>query len=110
MTTILASFHLGVMVADTGINDGDRVWSGRKVWRHKGALLGFSGDYLEGEQFLAWWKSGFKDEPPIFNHSEALVLDCLGLTHFLGKTIPANIARGVEAIGSGAKAAMAAPI
>lgn len=108
MTSVLASFQLGVMVADSGITDGDRVWSGKKIWRHKGALIGIAGDYLEAEQFVAWWVSGFKGEPPPFGHSEALVLDCMGLSHFLGKLTPAHIPRGMEAIGSGAKAAMAA--
>jgi hypothetical protein len=53
MTTILADLKLGVMVADSSISDGDRVWSGRKVFRFKGTLLGFSGNIDEAIEFLA---------------------------------------------------------
>lgn len=33
MTSILADARLGVMVSDSSISDGDRVWLGRKTYR-----------------------------------------------------------------------------
>lgn len=108
MTTILADFKLGLMVADSGFSDGDRVWSGRKVHRHKGALLGLAGDVNEGQLFLTWWKRGCTGKPPTFVHSQALVLDEQGLRCFNAACVGERIAGGVEAIGSGAKAAICA--
>ena len=108
MTTILADYKLGVMVADSGISDGDRVWRGRKVFRHRGALIGLAGDVNEGELFLAWWKSGTADKPPRFSNSQALVLCPQGLRSFNAACVAERIAGGVEAVGSGAKAAICA--
>lgn len=106
MTTILAC--PGMMVADSSITNGDRVWIGRKVWRIKGALLGFSGDCLEAEQFVKWFKAGCVGKPPKFSGSECLVLDSTGLTHYLETCTPSPVQIGIEAIGTGAKAAMCA--
>ena len=106
MTTILADFKLGVMVADSSISDGDRVWNGRKVYRHRGALIGLAGDVNEAGLFLAWWKGGCVDRPPRFTGSQALVLDAQGLTSFNTACVTEKIISGREAIGSGAKAAI----
>ena len=107
MTTILADYRLGVMVADSSVSDGDRVWLGRKVYRHKGALIGFAGDVNEAEQFLAWYKKQ-EGKPPKFTNSQALVLSDAGLRCFNTSCIGEKIPGGVESIGSGAKAAMCA--
>lgn len=106
MTTILADFRLGVMVADSSISDGDRVWSGLKVYRHKGAILGFAGDVDESLEFLKWWKGGCKARHPKFSHSCALVLAESGLTQYAYSLTPMPVKGGIEAIGSGGKAAI----
>jgi ATP-dependent protease HslVU (ClpYQ) peptidase subunit len=106
VTTILADANRGVMVADSSISDGDRVWIGRKVWRIKGALIGFAGDCNEAELFLTWWRSGCADKPPKFTQSQALILSASGLSVFNVSTVAENVRKGVEAIGSGAKAAI----
>jgi ATP-dependent protease HslVU (ClpYQ) peptidase subunit len=108
MTTVLADLRLGVMAADSSVTDGDRVWKARKVWRWKGHLLGFCGNVDEIQSFLGWWKNGCVDKQPKFDSSEALVLSAGGLVHFNGTRAPETIALGVEAIGTGAKAAMCA--
>lgn len=96
------------MVSDSSISDGDRVWLGRKVYRCKGHLIGFAGDVNEAEEFLAWWKKGGAGKPPKFTGSQALILSPQGLVSYNISTTPKPIQRGIEAIGSGAKAAMCA--
>jgi hypothetical protein len=108
MTTILADFKLGVMVADSSISDGDRVWSGRKVFRFKGTLFGFSGNIDEAIEFLGWYKKGLKDKHPKFSNSHALVMNDAGLFYFGASCIGQPIKSGIEAIGTGAKAAICA--
>lgn len=108
MTTILVDANLGLMVSDSSISNDDRVWIGRKVFRYRGALLGFAGDCLEAEQFMQWWRDGCTKKPPHFKNSEALVLQASGVTHYLESCIPSPIKCGIEAIGSGSKAAICA--
>lgn len=105
MTTILADFRLGVIISDSSISDDDRVWSGRKVFRYCGALYGFAGDTDEAVEFMAWIKGG---KLPKFSHSDCLVLSDAGLTHYNHGTPAQAVGSGIEAIGSGAKAAMCA--
>lgn len=106
MTTILADARLGVMVSDSSVSDGDRVWIGRKVFRWRGNLIGFAGDVNESELFMAWFKRGCADKPPKFTGSQALVLSDKGLTSFNISCVPERVKGGIETIGSGAKAAM----
>lgn len=106
MTTIIADHRLGVMVCDSSISDDDRVWSGSKVYRHKGALLGFAGDVDEALEFLKWWKAGKPAKLPKFGHSSALILSDAGLVHYCYSLTPMPVKRGIEAIGSGGKAAI----
>lgn len=106
MTTILADIRLGVMIADSSVSDDDRVWSNRKVRRWGSSLVGFAGDVDEGVLFLEWLKKGGK--PPKFSHSDCLILSNEGLIHYCKSIVPLKVERGIEAIGSGAKAAMCA--
>lgn len=108
MTTLLADSRLGLMVSDSSISDGDRVWLGKKVYRYRGHLLGFAGDVNEVEGFLKWWKAGGTDKPPKFTGSQCLILSASGLWSYNVSTTPERIVSGIEAIGSGAKAAMCA--
>jgi len=108
MTTILADYRLGVMVSDSGISDDDRVWLGKKVHRVKGVLLGFAGDYEEGLNFLTWWKAGKADKFPKFGDSTALILDSGGLTLYEHSENGRRVTSGIEAIGTGGKAAICA--
>ena len=108
MTTILADARLGLMVSDSSISSDDRVWSGPKVFRVRGDLYGFSGDVLEAERFLDWIKSDKAGRAPKFSSSECLMLSHDGLFHFLASTTPSPVKGGIEAIGSGGKAARCA--
>lgn len=108
MTTILADFALGLMVADTCVSDGDRIWTQRKVFRHRGALLGFSGEQNESVTFMTWWRSGCVGKPPKFVSSSALVLTASGLVEYSNSCVPVPAQSGSAAIGSGGKAAMCA--
>ncbi len=105
-TTILADFRLGVLVADSSVSDADRVWSGCKTYRHKGAIYGFSGDVAQALLFMQWVKG--RGRPPKFSGSDCLRLSSEGLFHFNGSTVAHPVAGGVEAIGSGGKAAICA--
>lgn len=106
MTTILADYRLGVMVSDSNASDEDRVWSERKVYRWRGSLIGFAGEVSKEVEFLKWFKKGGK--APNLSGVFALVLSGDGLFFYEGNTTAQKIERGIEAIGSGAKAAMCA--
>lgn len=108
MTTILASVRHGLMCADSNVSDDDRIWTGRKVWRVKGALIGFAGNDADTAAFLPWYRSGM-DGSVKFGISSALILDATGLYLFdANYTKPQKLEHGREAIGTGAKAAMCA--
>lgn len=109
MTTILADAKLGVMVSDSRISDGDRVWSGRKVWRHDGHLIGVAGVWSSCLAFVDWFKSGRPAGVPVnVKGASMIVLAPQGLILFDDDMMPQVIESGREAIGSGAKAAMCA--
>jgi hypothetical protein len=105
MTTVLCDARLGVMVSDSNASDDDRAWSERKVFRHKGTLYGFAGDVNERVEFMEWIKGG---PVPTFSHSYCLMLSESGLFIYSTNTMPQKVARGIEAIGTGAKAAICA--
>jgi ATP-dependent protease HslVU (ClpYQ) peptidase subunit len=105
MTTILADFRLGVMVADSSVSDNDRVWSRRKVRSWRGSLIGFAGNVDESVLFLEWIKKGGK-APKL--SGDYLVMSKDGLFHYCQSGVPMKVEHGIEAIGSGAKSAMCA--
>ncbi len=98
------------MVVDSSIADDDRIWPGSKVFRVKGSLIGFAGDYEEGQQFIAWAKKGYPaDSKPKFKETDALVLNDKGLFFFPFQTLePRKIEGGIYSIGTGGKAAICA--
>jgi hypothetical protein len=106
MTTVIADFRLGVMVSDSNASDDDRAWSERKVFRHKGALYGFAGHTSERVEFMEWIKGD--GDAPSFAYSACLMLSDSGLFLYNNNTMPQRVTHGIEAIGTGAKAAMCA--
>jgi hypothetical protein len=96
------------MVSDSNVSDGDRSWCDKKVFRHKGAILGFAGTVDYRIAFMAWWKSDRASLPPIAPEGSVLVLDHKALTVYSYGVTGEVISSGIEAIGSGAKAAMCA--
>ena len=106
MTTILADWHKGIIVTDSNCTDNDRVWSIRKVHRYQGVLYAFSGEVLEATEFLEWIKEGRVNRPPSFASSCCLALSAEGLYVYNNSVLPEKIAKGIEAIGTGAKAVM----
>lgn len=110
MTTILADRRLGVMVADSSMTDDDRRWAARKVFRVRGALLGFAGNEPDFHLFREWFRGGAHTPADFdFGASSALVLDATGLYFFdANYTSLQRIESGREAIGTGGKAAMCA--
>jgi hypothetical protein len=105
MTTIIADLRLGLMVSDSSATDEDRVWSERKVFRYKGDLYGFAGNVDERIEFMDWIKGG---PIPHFSNSDCLMLSPAGLFLYSRGTLPQKVDKGIEAIGTGAKAAMCA--
>ena len=110
MTTVLADARLGVMVSDSAINDGSRLWLGPKVFRIRGALLGFAGETHIREGFMKWWREGaLVAETPTFKGGIALVLTPdRKLLYFEEDKWMETLRNGREAIGTGSQAAMAA--
>lgn len=110
MTTVLADARKGVMVSDSCVTDGDRIWSGPKVFRVRGHLLGFAGTLAPRERFLKWFKNGaLKDQEETFKGGVALVITPKGkLLYYNEDDLAVEIAGGREAIGTGGKAAIAA--
>lgn len=107
MTTVLADWHLRLMVSDSNVSDLDRHWSQRKVFRIRGQLVGIAGALTQAEQFLVWMRGGCKEKPPSkLDEMTALVMSADGLLHYAGTHLPLPVPCGREAIGSGAKAAM----
>lgn len=110
MTTILADAKLGVMVADSNMTDGDRIWKVKKIHRIRGALVGLAGIMSEGQAFLRWFAADDGKAPEFeFGGSTALVLDGGGLFLFDENTLGlTKVPGGIESAGSGAVAAIAA--
>jgi hypothetical protein len=94
------------MVSDSSATDDDRVWSERKVFRWRGSLIGCAGNVDERIKFLEWLKRG--GVAPKIPNSFFLVLSNEGLMSYHASTVPERVERGIEAIGTGAKAAMCA--
>ena len=105
MTTVIGDARLGVIVADSRVSDGDRVWSDRKVFRYQEKLYGFAGQVSEMFAFMTWIKGGPEVE---FENSSCLMLSTSGLFIYDNSLTPQKVRRGIESIGSGAKAAMCA--
>jgi ATP-dependent protease HslVU (ClpYQ) peptidase subunit len=110
VTTVLADARSGVMVSDSCVTGGDRVWNGVKVFRVRGHLLGFAGDIAPRTRFLEWWKAGaMEKDAPTFKGGQALILTPGGkLVFYEGDDLPVDIPGGREAIGTGGKVAIAA--
>lgn len=107
MTTVLADSRLGVMVSDTNFGDSDQRGRMRKVWRVNGQLVGLSGNLDEFAPFLLWFKDMASPKPKIKSLS-ALIMQPTGILWFSDSTAPIVVQGRCHAIGSGAKAAMAA--
>lgn len=106
MTTVLADWHQGIMVSDSQVSDQDRHWCQRKVFRIRGALLGYAGLVSQAELFFAWYRGGCVEKAPKMDEISVLVMSPDGLLHYAFGPVPVCVGSGREAIGSGAKAAM----
>lgn len=106
MTTIAC--NRDEMAGDTLLH-ADTVSHATKVFRHKGACVGVSGEYVSCIEFVRWWKSGAEGEPPDMQEVDALVLTkdgrilCYNHHHAFFK-----VDDKFTAIGSGAAAALGA--
>lgn len=93
------------------VSDGDVKWSAQKIERIGDSIVGCAGDCPSIERFLQWRRSGCRGrKPKLTNEFAALELDRDGLWLWdkaLEKFPPG---RSFHAIGSGAKAALAAII
>lgn len=107
MTTILADFKAGLMVADSHTSDGERCGRMRKVWRvRRKILIGCAGLVSEMEAFVDWYRGGMQERPR-FPSVSALVMTPGGLLQYVGSDLPIHVQGGIEAVGTGAMAAMA---
>jgi ATP-dependent protease HslVU (ClpYQ) peptidase subunit len=111
VTTVLADARLGLMVSDSNISDGTRVWTGKKVHRIHGSLIGCAGSLPQIEAFLAWFRAGADISACDFALDESyfLILNKDGLFEVEQVTgLMRHVKSGREAIGSGAVFAIAA--
>lgn len=110
MTTILADTRHGVMCADSNFGDGDTRGQMRKVWRIRSlsALVGLAGNLDEMAPFLLWLRDGMQPPGPRISHLAALMLQPHGMLWFDGSCAPIVVQSPCTAIGTGAKAALAA--
>jgi hypothetical protein len=108
MTTVLADSRLGLMVSDTNFGDDDTRGQMRKVWRIRGGLVGLAGNLDEFAPFLLWLKDGMEGKPPRVSNLAALWLQPTGILWFSGSVSPIVVQGRSQAIGTGAKAALAA--
>jgi len=109
MTTILCDARLGVMVSDTVASDGDRVWPGeKKVHKIRGALFGFAGSVSEAQLLVTWLKEGAQGQSPKVREVNMLMLCKDGLFLYDESMKPMLCRSGIDAIGTGAKAALCA--
>ena len=108
MTTIVCDRT--TMAGDTQLtDDAGSVSHGRKVFKHKGNVIGVAGTYTEAVQFMAWYKAGMRGEAPKMKNVSALLLSKEGLIFcFDGTCNSYRITDKFMAIGSGAHAAMGA--
>lgn len=107
MTTIVADARAGIMAADSDWTDGDACGVTRKVFRIRGALVGFAGTLRDIETVRAWFRSGFKGEPPDTDVS-ALILRRSGIS--VWNSVNGELPEGHHqfAIGTGAMCARGA--
>ena len=110
MTTIVASFTEKVMAADSNVTDGDVKWKSNKIERIGASLFGAAGDCTEIEKFFRWKRRGTGARPKLGDAFSALELNADGVWLWDKKLEPFPPGDEVHAIGSGAKAAMAALI
>jgi ATP-dependent protease HslVU (ClpYQ) peptidase subunit len=74
MTTIAASLTEGTMSSDSQWTDGAEKGTCRKVYRIRGALIGFAGDMKTISQAVEWFRKG-KATPSPRGDISALILN-----------------------------------
>lgn len=106
MTTIVC--NRDEMAGDTLICSDTKA-TATKVFRHKGNCIGVAGSYIDCLEFVRWWKSGAKDEPPETQEVDALVLTKDGrILMFNQHHMFFELEDEFAAIGSGGAAALGA--
>lgn len=108
MTTILADAKAGLMVADSMVSDGEKAGRIKKVYRIGRDLIGFAGNVDEAMQFLAWYRAQMNGPTPKMPNLSVLALTREGLFEFVSSPVPMPVDSGIEAIGTGAVAALSA--
>lgn len=117
MTTI--AYRDGLMACDTGsLFGGMKYRTENKITRRKNALIGITGNHIDGIVFADWWEAGAdRSNLPVFREYaadketpdfEVLVAESEKVTWWAQHFQPDPITVPFWAIGSGAKAAMAA--
>lgn len=107
MTTIVASFAEKVIASDSKVSDGDIKWKASKIERIGASLFGAAGDCSEIEKFFKW-KRGGRRPTKMGDQFVALELNAEGIWYWDKKLEPFPPGAPVHAIGTGAKAALAA--
>ncbi len=107
MTTIAGSWAEGRIVADTKSSDGDVKWSASKIERINGSVYGCAGPAPDIEKFLRW-RRGQGPKSRLAGEFRAIELNPAGLWLWDNGLAPFSPGCDFVAIGSGAKAALAA--
>lgn len=107
MTTIAADVKAGVMAADSDWTDGDARGVIRKVFRIRGALIGFAGTLRDIESVKAWFRDGFGGAVPDTDVT-ALILRPTGISVWTALDGEHSEGSSQFAIGTGAMCARGA--
>jgi ATP-dependent protease HslVU (ClpYQ) peptidase subunit len=109
MTVIAADLREGQMAADRWLLDGDEHFPMTKVFRIRGAVVGFAGDIAAINAAKAWMRAGsLSAHAPRDGNTTALILTPGRLQTWDATNGFVTIERGWHAIGSGGACAQAA--
>jgi len=107
VTTIAACCVTGIMASDSQWSDGDALGVAKKVFRIRGALIGFAGELGHIEEVRAWFRTDFKGPTPDGSVT-ALILRPSGLFCWTAADGELRLHEKQFAIGTGGQAARAA--
>lgn len=79
MTTIAADAVTGLMVSDSQWTDDSEKGHRRKVFRHKGTLIGYAGEIALAIKVHAWIRAGMRGKKPTGDVT-ALLLSASGIS------------------------------
>ena len=100
MTTIVADARVGIMVADSYINDSVAKWEEEKIYRLDDRLVGLAGTVRQCDLAFSWLRRGAKGRGPKGDWT-AIVLGPEGVSSWSYLNGSMFHSKGFFAVGSG---------